>query len=1094
MRNTWIAARKYALWMLLALGMGLAACRRQAAPAGETAEGVALEAHFLHPPDSVKPWMYWYWISDNISGSGITRDLETMSKIGIGEAFIGNIGLNDLPYGKVPVLSPDWWRLTRHAFSEASRLGMRLGLFNCPGWSQSGGPWIKPDEAMRYLVHRDWIVHGPARFSGKLSMPYRYFRPVALQAFPAPEGEGVTLRGSLLSGVRAYPSLSGLERLFDGDTATAATFPPGTDSLVLELSAGKPFVARSLSLFPGKTPFAADCILEAQVDGRWQPVDSFLFDRSNSALNVGPMPFGPVTVRFGATTAARYRITLSHIRGTGSLSEVSLDASPRLSYYIEKQLGKMHQTPHPMWDAYEWPAEAGPGDQATVVDPGKIRDLTGKLTGSDSLQWDVPEGTWVIELTGMTTTGVTNAPAPPEATGLEVDKMNVGALKAHFNAFVGRVLDSLSPAERKSFAHVVEDSYETGSENWTDGFGEDFKKAYGYDPKPWLPVLSGRIVGSADQSNRFLWDLRRLVATKVAYDYAGALRKLSEAHGLKSWLENYGHWGFPSEFLLYGGQSDDVAGEFWAEGDLGSIELRDASSAAHIYGKREVWAESWTAAGRSFMRYPAMLKQRGDWAFTEGINHTLLHVNIEQPGDSLPGMNAWFGTEFNRHNTWFPESDIWIDYLRRAMFMLQRGQPVGDVLYYIGEDAPKMAGIRDPEIPRGYSYDYINADAIENRLSVSQGRLVLPDGVSYRVLVLPPETTMRPEVLEKIGALVRAGAVVLGNPPSSSPSLAGYPRSDSQVRELAQKIWQGADGVRARSARYGAGTVYRGESLDTLLNALGVPPDLSVPAGVPVDYIHRHMADAEIYFLTNQSDSSFRAMVTFRVTGKAPELWDPLTGETRALPAYRQSASGTAVPLDFGPSRSWFVVFRHAAPGQEGKGENFPKADTLLRVAGPWEVTFDPRMGGPASPVLFDSLYDWSRSSEDSIRYYSGTAVYRTHLRLGALPQGAKLLLDLGKVSVLAHVKVNGRALGGAWTDPWQVDVTGALHAGDNTVEVRVVNLWVNRLIGESKLPAARRRFWSPVDPYKPDSPLVSSGLLGPVRVEAVRYSRPDSH
>ena len=1086
-----MGSKKGHLLPVLFLSILLAACQHTPSSTGnETAAGVELEAHFKAPPDSVKPWMYWYWMSDNISAKGITKDLETMAKVGVGEAFIGNVALKETSYGKVPVLSPEWWTLTKHAFSEATRTGVNLGLFNCPGWSQSGGPWIKPDQAMRYLVHKDWVVKGPIHFTGKLAMPYSYFKDVALQAFPAPAGDGITLSGSLVSSVQVKPAVPHAGLLVDGDTSASIIFPKGAGPVTVDILAAQPFLSRSLSLFPGKTPFTADCLLEAELDGGWQPVQHFTLDRSNPNLNVGPMPYAPVTVTFPKTEARHYRLTFSGITGQGSLSEIALSPAPRVAHYIEKQLGKMHQTPHPMWDAYEWPAQKEPLDKGTEVNPNKIVDLTGKLAADGTLSWDVPEGTWIIERTGMTTTGVTNAPAAPEATGLEVDKMNTEALKGHFKAYIGRILDSLSPEQRKSFKHVVEDSYETGSENWTDGFADDFKKSYGYDPKPWLPVLTGRIVGSADQSNRFLWDLRRLVATKVAYDYVGGLRKLSAEHGLKSWLENYGHWGFPSEFLMYGGQSDDVAGEFWAEGDLGSIELRDASSAAHIYGKREVWAESWTAGGQAFMRYPAMEKKRGDWAYTEGINHTLLHVNIEQAYDSAPGVNAGFGTEFNRQNTWFPQSKVWIDYLRRCMFMLQRGQPVGDVCYFIGEDAPKMTGIRDPELPKGYSYDYINAEVIEKRLSVQDGKLVLPDGVSYRVLVLPPETTMRPEVLKKIGELVNQGAVVVGNPPASSPSLQGYPASDDQVKKLAQTIWQDCDGKQVKSVQYGKGRVYRGTDLKTVLDNLGVGADMNVPAGAPVLYIHRHMADADIYFLTNQSDSTFTVDASFRVTGKAPELWNPVTGEVRSLPDYREDTAGTVVPIQFLPSQSWFVVFRHSVSGNPSGGNNFPKPDTLLSIPGPWQVTFDHQMRGPAAPVAFDSLYDWSKSTLDSVRYYSGTAVYHNTFTLDNIPAKAQVFLNLGRVQVLAHVVVNGKDMGGVWTDPWQVDVTSALKQGKNTVEIKVVNLWVNRLIGDSRLPANERKTWASIQPYKPDSPLQPSGLLGPVTLQSVRYEK----
>lgn len=320
-----------------------------------------------------------------------------------------------------------------------------------------------------------------------------------------------------------------------------------------------------------------------------------------------------------------------------------------------------------------------------------------------TLTWDAPEGEWVILRMGMTPTGTTNSPASPEATGFEIDKMSREHAAAHFDAHMGEILRRIPAEDRKTFRVVVQDSYETGGQNFTDGMIEEFKTRYGYDPTPYLPVYEGVVVGSQEASDRFLWDVRRMVADKVAYDYVGGLRDVSHEHGLHTWLENYGHWGFPGEFLMYGGQSDEIGGEFWSEGELGDIENRAASSCGHIYGKRKISAESNTAAAAPFTRYPRMMKQRSDRFFAEGINNTLLHVYISQPDDREPGINAWFSNEFNRHNTWFSQMDVFTAYLKRVNFMLQQGLNVADAAYFIGEDAPKMTGVTDPRSPQATS-------------------------------------------------------------------------------------------------------------------------------------------------------------------------------------------------------------------------------------------------------------------------------------------------------------------------------------------------------------------------------------------------------
>ena len=594
-------------------------------------------------------------------------------------------------------------------------------------------------------------------------------------------------------------------------------------------------------------------------------------------------------------------------------------------------------------------------------------------------------------------------------------------------------------------------------------------------------MLTGQVVGSADRSDRFLWDLRRMVADRVAYDYVGGLRDLSHRHGLRIWLENYGHWGFPGEFLQYGGQSDEVGGEFWNEGDLGSIENKAASSAAHIYGKRKVSAESFTAGGLAYQRYPALLKKRGDWSFTEGVNNTLLHVYIQQPYENRsPGVNAGFGTEFNRKNTWFYLGKAFVDYIRRCNFILQQGLPVNDVAYFIGEDAPKMTGVRDPELPSGYGFDYINAEVIHNRLKVNNGRLTLPDGMQYRLLVLPKLTTMRPELLRRIQALIAAGAVVLGPAPERSPSLQNYPQADHVVKQLAKQIWGKVDGEQVKWARYGKGIIASGMPVQEVMDLIKVIPDVAIPAKLPVLYTHRSTPDEEIYFVTNQSAETVSFTPAFRVTGRQPQWWDAVTGQQRPLPEFTAQQQATAVPLRLEAFESGFVVFPAKAGATNTGGANFPTPQTLQTLNGPWKVRFGTK------ELNWDHLQDWSKHPE--VRDYSGTAVYTTTFEAGDLPAGARLYLHLGQVKVIASVKVNGVETGTAWTAPWRTDVTPALRKGANTIEVTVANTWVNRLIGDSKLPEAQRTTWTNVNIYTPKSEYEASGLLGPVTLQAISY------
>ena len=1256
----------------------------------------SLEDGFRNPPVQTKPAVYWYWISDNISKQGVTRDLEAMARVGIGEAFIGNIFLEDIPAGDVKVMTEEWWELIEHAVREGARVGVNIGMFNCPGWSQSGGPWITPDRAMRYLTSLELRVRGPKRLEVGLEIPVDDFQDVVVLAFRAPKSDADSLAGHRPR-IVSTPEVNRLQAVVDGDLGTQVELPTGQFTFNIELDA--PMTARSIALVPTLSPWAAECELLAGDDrGQFRSIKTFKYDRSNMKVHVGPMPEGPVVACFEPTTAKQFRIVFRQVAGQASLREIDLSAATRVESYVEKQLGKMHPTPLPTWDTYLWPEQAEVDSSELAIAADGIVDLSAKMSDDGTLRWNVPEGEWVIQRIGMAPTGTENSPSSPEGIGLEVDKMNRDHAKHHFDAFIGQLLKRMPADERKGFTTVVADSYEQGSQNWTEGFDGLFCERYGYDPKPWLATLSGRVVGSADQSNRFLWDLRRLVADRIATEYVGGLRDLCQPHGLQVWLENYGHWGFPAEFLQYGGQSHRIGGEFWTQGSLGSIECRAASSAANTYGFPIVSAEAFTSSPSRFDTVPADLKARGDWAFCEGINHFVLHVCIQQPWeDRWPGVNAWFGTEFNRHNTWFEDGRTWIDYLRRCCFLLQQGTRVADVAYFIGEDTPKMTGIRQPELPPGYDFDYINAEVLLKNARVEDGRLTLSHGASYRVLVLPDQETMRPELLEKLAELVKDGAVVVGPAPKRSPSMRGYPQCDERVKQLAAEIWG-----EGRSSRPGAMAT---TDLTTVFERLGVAADFV--SETPLRYTHRSSGAKEIYFVANPEPQDVTTMAAFRVGNRAPAMWCPKSGQIERPAAYEQKGGTVRLPITLGPYGSAFVVFgskpasperivtvqrdsetildatadvrpqpsdatseapagsftvalwarpaidttivpQHVAgvngmaeprneatvathgthlggeghagcgiavgkngvcvfehgasyfspplsfatpiedwthvavvyrdnrarlflngrlvhtglqskhivhpgtasasfagelgaieqigraldaaevadlmksmrrpdellPGKAvrlvmgtgGKIESLfwesgkytfttvsGRTDTVrvsgipvpIEVAGPWEVVFQPPLGA-AKKTTFDKLIDWTSHSDDAIRHFAGRAVYRKKFVLPESMSGKPLCLDLGKVADMASVRLNGRDLGTLWIAPWKVDISEAAEAGENVLEIEVVNTWYNRLVGDANLPEGERSTYlrGPA-PISKNGSLQPAGLLGPVRIRA---------
>tara|TARA_S200000501_G_scaffold195755_1_gene184326 strand:+ start:20139 stop:23453 length:3315 start_codon:yes stop_codon:yes gene_type:complete len=1059
-----------------------------------------LDIDFISPPETIQTSVYWYWISDNISKEGVVRDLKSMKAAGINRAFIGNIGLDDVPYGNVKMLSDEWWEIIHEALKTATKLNIEIGIFNSPGWSQSGGPWVKAENSMRYLISSETRISGPIKLSKTLKKPHEIFQDVRVVAYPAPDNGNDVLNISN-SNIDSKSKLLNISKAFDGNLKTGFTFP-SEGKFIIDIRANEFFTARSLSISSIEVPMMANIQFQARNnDGIFQTIKVFEMDRSHSDIKVGFVPWAPVVISFPKVISKDFRLIIDYQnkqnewvyplnKKLSGISEITISGTPRVERYAEKTLAKMFSSPLPYWDEYQWDQQAIVDNKRLVVDPLKVVDISKFLSSDGILNWDVPDGDWIIQRSGMTPTGIKNGPASPEATGYEVDKMSKKHVETHFYGHIGELLERIPKEDRKSFKVVVLDSYEKGAQNFTDGFLEEFKKTYDYDPLPFLPVYQGTVVDSQKASDRFLWDMRRLVANKIAYDYVGGLREVSHNHNLTTWLENYGHWGFPGEFLMYGGQTDELSGEFWSEGTLGDVENRAASSAGHIYGKSKISAESNTSASKSFYRYPGIIKKRSDRFFAVGINNTLLHVYITQPyEDKSPGMNAWFGTEFNRKNTWFSQIDVYIEYLKRTNFLLQQGLNVADIAYFIGEDTPKMTGVTDPSVPIGYQFDYMNAEVILKYMSVKDGLITLPHGTQYKIMVLPKLKTMRPEILKKINQLVNEGAVILGPPPNSSPSLQNQPQADIEIKHLAEELWGEVDGVKIKSRKVGKGLIINGMDMKEAFALIDVAPDVKLPEDNSIHYAHRSFNGHEIYFLTNQTNQIQTITPEFRVSNLQPELWLATTGERRILPAFEIKRNTTAVPLKLEPYESVFLVFRSLTdnPKLNDINQNYPKPEIIQNINKNWLVTFDPEYRGPENSVIFPELIDWTISDDDKIKYYSGTAFYKNTFTIPNLKENEKITIDIGNFTAMAKVRINGQYAGGLWTPPHQLNVSDLVKEGENEIEIEIVNTWVNRIIGDMQLPKKDRQIWTVVNPYNANSPLQSSGLFGPVSINRIR-------
>lgn len=1039
---------------LLALGV-LAGCGQ-----GDKAQ---MYSSFQNPPEDTKPGVYWYWMNEHVSKDGITKDLEAMKRVGIGEAFIGNIYEGGVP-GDIKTLSDEWVDCMRHAIKEGSRLGLKISIFNGPGWSQSGGPWVDEEEAMRYLDYCDTIIDGQQDRAIALRRPYEVFQRVAVLAMPV-HGSTLTPKRVEISSRATRP-----DKLFDGSKSTKVQLNNDKNDIEITLYADEPFDARSLIVYPTGIGFNTECELLALTDGKFVQVAKEFFDRSNTSRQLGPQPAGKLVLSFPKVTASVYKIKMNNLPLNFELAEIELSDEIKIQRVTEKALYKLPNTSNPAWSAYRWNAQRF-DDQISVANTGEVVDVT-SLCDGDSLRWKGKPGKWRLIHFGMTPTYTTNTPAAPAARGLEIDKLSRKASHKHFNAFVGKVISGLTREERKSLHRVIVDSYEVGPQNWSDDYRERFIEKMGYDPVPYLPVLAGEVVGSVDVSDRFLWDMRRVIADLVAEEYVGGLREIANENGLNLWLENYGHWGFPSEFMYYGSKADEVGGEFWA-GSGPSAECRLASSACHVYGKNEVFAESYTAGGNYFKWYPAKLKQKGDWSYTEGINSVIMHVYIHQPYEErMPGVNAWFGIEFNRHNTWFDLSKGWIDYQRRCCYMLRQGVPVRDLCVFIGDDAPQMNYWIDPELSAGYSFDLINSDAIVNRLKVENGKLVLPSGLSYSALVLPPLETMRPEVLTAIEALVKGGATVIANSvPRMSPSLKNYPAADSLLTATAGELFPG-DGARVKEV--GKGRVYMGGINDALME-IGCAKDVDMPADSHVSWIHRKSDFADIYFLSNQGSETFDGELTFRVSGLKPELWNAVDGSASAVDSYTDSGSETRIALRLLPAQSVFVVFTKDSQLQPQNSDAQPQ---ITPLTSPWNIRFVNKQLGQDFKISSNALFDWKSSDDQRVKYFSGTALYTTQFDWNGEVK-APVYLHLDSVEVVAKVKLNGQELGYLWTAPYELNLAPALVEGNNVLEIEVANLWVNQLVNQYSLPAPQRTIWTLIDAASKSQPLEPSGIFG---------------
>ncbi len=1093
-----------------------------------------LRAGFEAPPPEARPRVWWHWMNGNITQEGIRLDLEWMHRTGLGGVQIFDAALNtpQVVEKRLVYMTPEWKDAFKYAVTLASSLGLEVAIASSPGWSETGGPWVPPAEGMKKYVWSETPVPGGQPFHGVLPSPPAVTGPFqnlplewryedAGAARPRPhyyaDSAVVAFRRSAsdLPAAALHPVITSSGGPVDAAALTAGAnrkpvelpVPGVGESAWIQFEFPAPQTIRAVSLAVRE---AADWQLAMY--GASNPEKSLeASDDGKSFRLVAALPDGETaerTTSFAPVTARYFRILFKRVPRRGRVSDIAvgraggggtnyeifeaaLIAGARVNRFEDKAaFGNV-------LDLY--PVVTPDFEPKDAIARGDVVDLTSKMRPDGTLDWTPPAGDWVVLRIGYSLLGITNHPATAEATGLEVDKLNGRYVRRYMENYLDSYKEAVG-AEwmgKRGIQYVVTDSWEAGSLNWTDDMLDQFRKRRGYNPVPWLPVLTGRIVGSAAASEGFLWDFRKTIADLIADEHYGQVQAAVVARSMGHYGESHeGGRAFVGDGMEVKKLDDVPMSAMWTQRPGVNHEQfgynaddRESSSVAHIYGQNLAAAESLTASEAPWAWSPATLKPTADQELINGINRFVIHESAHQPlVDKAPGLTLGpFGQWFNRHETWAEFAAPWIDYLARSAYMLQQGRFAADVLYFYGEDSNLTALFdrKGPDVPAGYNFDYLNADGLIHALRVEGDAIATRSGMRYRVLALDPYSRhMSLPVLRALHALVRGGAVVCGAKPVGTPSLAD---NAAEFRRLNDQLFGDGSGVHT----VGRGRVYAGSDAAAALQALAVGPDFdpqpasaaTVPGG-QVRFVHRILGHGDLYFVDNRSESEVSLNASFRVSGYAPELWYAETGATKPA-AYSMQKGRTTVPLHLEPYGTVFVVFRKPTKSPERK---LPSAreTQLITLDTSWDVSFQPGRGAPAT-ATFDRLRPWNESADPGIRYFSGTATYRVSFQTpaGWAAMRGRLWLDLGDVKNLASVTLNGHRLGVVWHAPFRVDLTDTLKEGENKLEVQVVNSWVNRMIGDEQ-PGATKYTFADVKPYNANSPLWPSGLLGPVRLVVV--------
>jgi hypothetical protein len=1077
----------------------------------------ALAAQFDQPPAAARPWAWWMWQDGHVNAAGIRQDIAAQADTGMGGHVIFNTQAG-VPSGPVRYGSRPWFELMSLAGAEAQARGLSTMVHFVGGFSGIGGPWVKPEEAMQLLTWSETTITADAPQPLRLAQPPAtegFYRDIAVLAFPTPVGESA--QPSAPPKVYTESAKLDLGAWVDGDPQTKANWPRNPADAVIFAFASPRTLAALRFQFAGIVVRGPTIVVEVADggEGPWRELSRFEFALMGTPLRASG------TIGFAPTRSAWWRLRILESptprREDLGLSEIAFLSASRVHEW-ELKAAHLRRWGH---DGGLKPSPAGAlssAHDAHAISATAILDLSEKLDADGSLAWTPPPGPWTILRIGHTLNGRHVEPAPAEAVGWEPSTLRGAGVKPVFENSIDRLL---APApEGAALAgklRAVEfDSWELGAENWCTNLREEFRRRCGYDLLPWLVVSAGgRVVDSMARSEAFLWDMRRTLADLIADNFYSGLAGQARKRGLTFYAEASGAQQFLYDGIGYFRHAEVPMGEFWWGTSGPRADCKLAASAAQIHGRTLVSSEAFTSPG-GWRESPAQMKALADAAFCSGVNHFIIHNSSSQPHAIGPGLTLGkWGVNHHRLNTWWEiGAPSFHAYLARTSALLQTGRSVADVLMLLDEGIPSaltketgpfrfaVPGV----LPPGYDFTATDVKTLRERFSVrpDDGALVLPTGEAYRLLVLPERSAMTPETLTLIAELARAGVKIIGPQPTHSPSLRGQPAANATVARAAGDLWN-------------AGKIMTPQPLTDVLAKLQIAPDVAWVGVEPdaLDYHHRRGDDGDVYFLANRTERTMEARVTFRTVLATPELWDPVTGSRHAVSDFEVRAGRTTLPVALAPHGSVFVVF----PKMKSTGAALQSAKTWPQRAvatatartlgGPWRVRFKPMNNFPEFERVMPELSSWAASADEEIKYFSGTATYTLTFEAPTDLVGstAPVWLDLGEVQVVAEATLNGQKLGARWTPPWRFDIAKVLRPGENRLEVRVANLWVNRLIGDERLPAdleydesgklkvmpawltdggarpSGRRSFSGWRHHRADSPLSPSGLLGPVKL-----------